>query len=56
MSADEKPAFYRDRFTPAQRRRTEALILVKRLWPHATEETSRTVASWIIRGEAKVKP
>lgn len=52
---EEQIPFYRDRFTPAQRRRAEALILVHALWPILAPSTVLEVAQWVYRGEARVK-
>lgn len=45
--------FYRDRFTPAQRRRVEALIVVKRLWPFLDSAAAVQVAMWVISGNRR---
>lgn len=54
MSDDGLPPFYRDHYNQSQRRRAEALLLVKHLWPHLSPDVTLNVAQWVYRGEAKV--
>jgi hypothetical protein len=42
--------FNRERLTDAQRRRAEALILVKRLFPFTDAKTATLIAVWITSG------
>jgi len=50
--SDGELTCYRDRFGVAQRRRAEALILVRILWPHVSAETARHIAAWVIVGDS----
>lgn len=41
---------YRDRFTASQRRRAEALILVRILYPAAVPSLALRLARWVAEG------
>ncbi len=41
---------YRDRFTPAQRRRADALVVVNSLFPDLNAVIATRVATWICTG------
>lgn len=42
-----------DRFTDAQRRRAEALLLTHLLFPLAPPEMTRALAEWVVRGSRR---
>lgn len=48
----DMPMLDRGRFTIAQRRRAEALILVKTLWPVLDAVTTLRMADWLVHGAA----